>query len=78
MCVGLGVDVCVWLGVCTRVWHLYMICNVCTCVYGIQRSKPFFVAVMMCVCASVCVCVCVWLIEYSAYNSMTDTPILSV
>ena len=33
MCVcGLGCDVCVWLGVCTRVWHLYMICNVCTCV----------------------------------------------
>ena len=24
------------------------------------------------------VSVCVWLIEYSAYNSMTDTPILSV
>ena len=34
VCVGLGV------GVCTRVWHLYVICNVCTSVYGIQRSKP--------------------------------------
>ena len=45
MCVcGLGcgcvcVDVCVWLGVCTRVWHLYMICNVCTCVLY-KMSKP--------------------------------------